>query len=288
MNPTDPVIIRRVRALQAWSDELRAGNRRIALVPTMGALHTGHLSLVRLARQRADRVVVSIFVNPAQFGPREDLTRYPRDLGGDVSKLRTVGADAVFVPTEADMYPEGNATWVHVDHLGEGMCGRTRPEHFRGVTSIVCRLLNAARPHVAIFGEKDYQQLVIVRRMVRDLMFDIEVVGAPTVREPDGLAMSSRNQYLRADARQQATALNAALHEVRQLHRAGVVDADTLIVEARRRLEREPLAEIEYIEVRDADTLEAVGKVEGRVVVALAVRFEGTRLIDNTLLEETG
>jgi len=184
MNPTDPVIIRRVRALQAWSDELRAGNRRIALVPTMGALHTGHLSLVRLARQRADRVVVSIFVNPAQFGPREDLTRYPRDLGGDVSKLRTVGADAVFVPTEADMYPEGNATWVHVDHLGEGMCGRTRPEHFRGVTSIVCRLLDAARPHGASFCENGYQQRVLLRRMRRHLRLGIHVVGTTAVREP--------------------------------------------------------------------------------------------------------
>jgi pantoate--beta-alanine ligase len=288
MNPTDPIIIRRVRALQAWSEEMRAAKRRIALVPTMGALHTGHLSLVRLARQRAERVAVSIFVNPTQFGPREDLTRYPRDLSGDIQKLRTVGADVVFVPTEADMYPEGNATWVDVDGLGDVLCGGTRPGHFRGVATIVCRLLNAAKPHVAIFGEKDYQQLVIVKRVVRDMMFDVEIVGAPTVREPDGLAMSSRNQYLRADARQQATALNAALHEVRQLHRAGVRDVETMVSEARRRLEREPLAEIEYIEVRDADTLEPRSKIEGRVVVALAVRFEGTRLIDNTVLEEMG
>jgi pantoate--beta-alanine ligase len=285
MNPIDPQIIRTVRELQQWSDGMRRAGRRIALVPTMGALHTGHLSLVRLAHQRADRVIVSIFVNPTQFGPTEDFDRYPRDLPGDVSKLKSVGADVVFAPSVADMYPDGNATWVDVERLTEGMCGRSRTGHFRGVTTVVARLLNAAKPHVAVFGEKDYQQCAVIQRMVRDLLIDVEIIAAPTVREPDGLAMSSRNAYLRPEARQQAVALNAALHDARQLYRAGIRDARALVHAARRRIRKEPLAEIEYIELCDADTLEPIHEASTRSVLALAVRFEGTRLIDNTVLE---
>jgi pantoate--beta-alanine ligase len=286
MSPTDPRIVRSVADLQRWSDEKRREGRRIALVPTMGALHTGHLSLVQLAHQHADRVVVSIFVNPTQFGPSEDYDRYPRDLAGDVAKLRTVGVDVLFHPTELEMYPAGNATWVEVSRLTEGLCGHGRPGHFRGVTTIVARLLNAVKPHVAVFGEKDYQQLVVLRRMVRDLLLDVEIVGGPTVRELDGLAMSSRNQHLRPEARRQATALNAALMEVRQLYRAGVREVASMLDAARKRIEEEPLAEVEYVEVRDAETLEDVKRIGGPVVVALAARFEGTRLIDNTVLEE--
>jgi pantoate--beta-alanine ligase len=285
MNPIDPQVIRGVRELQNWSDGMRRAGRRVALVPTMGALHTGHLSLVRLAHQHADRVIVSIFVNPTQFGPSEDFERYPRDLPSDVSKLKGVGTDVVFAPAVTDMYPEGNATWVDVERLTEGMCGRSRVGHFRGVTTIVSRLLNAAKPHVAVFGEKDYQQCAVIQRMVRDLLLDVEVVVAPTVREPDGLAMSSRNAYLRPEARQQATALNAALHDARQLYRAGIRDSRALIHAARRRIRKEPLAEIEYIELVDAETLETVAETGARSVLALAVRFEGTRLIDNTVLE---
>jgi len=285
MNPIEPKIIRSVRELQRWSDEMQRAGRRVALVPTMGALHTGHLSLVRAARQHADRVVVSIFVNPTQFGPHEDFDRYPRDLAADVQKLKGVSTDVVFSPSVAEMYPEGNATWVEVEGLTEGLCGRGRPGHFRGVTTIVLRLLHAAKPRAAVFGEKDYQQLVVIRRMVRDQLLDVEVIGAPTVREPDGLAMSSRNGYLRPEARQQATALNAALHDVRQLFRSGIRDARSLIHAARRRIRKEPLAEIDYIELRDAESLESLVRVEGRAVLALAVRFEGTRLIDNTVLE---
>jgi pantoate--beta-alanine ligase len=285
MNPIDPQILRGVRELQNWSDGMRRAGRRIALVPTMGALHTGHLSLVRLAHQHADRVIVSIFVNPTQFGPSEDFERYPRDLPGDVSKLKGVGTDVVFAPAVADMYPDGNATWVDVERLTEGMCGRSRVGHFKGVTTIVARLLHAAKPHVAVFGEKDYQQCAVIQRMVRDLLLDVQIIAAPTVREPDGLAMSSRNAYLRPEARQQATALNAALHDARQLFRAGIRDARALIHAARRRIRKEPLAEIEYIELVDAETLEPVTEAGARSVLALAVRFEGTRLIDNTVLE---
>lgn len=285
MNPIDPQIIRGVRELQNWSDGMRRAGRRVALVPTMGALHTGHLSLVRLAHQHADRVIVSIFVNPTQFGPSEDFDRYPRDLPGDVSKLKGVGTDVVFAPSVADMYPDGNATWVDVERLTDGMCGRSRVGHFRGVTTIVARLLNAAKPHVAVFGEKDYQQCAVIQRMARDLLLDVEIIAAPTVREPDGLAMSSRNAYLRPEARQQAIALNASLHDARQLFRAGIRDARALIHAARRRIRKEPLAEIEYIELVDADTLEPIAEAGPRSVLALAVRFEGTRLIDNTVLE---
>ena len=286
LNPTEPQVIRSVAELQRWSDEARASGKRIALVPTMGALHEGHLSLVQHGYRLADRVVVSIFVNPTQFGPTEDFARYPRDLARDLESLRKVGSDAVFAPSVEEMYPHGDATFVTVDRLTAGLCGRSRPNHFRGVTTVVARLLNAARPHVALFGEKDYQQLAVIRRMARDLCFGVEIVGAPIVREPDGLAMSSRNAFLSPRARLQATALNAALHEARALMRAGVRDAATLVGVTRQCIEKEPLAEIDYVELVDPDTLEPVRELRGRALLALAVRFEGTRLIDNTLLED--
>ncbi len=285
LSRTEPRQIGSVSELQCWSDETRAAGRRIALVPTMGALHEGHLSLVQAGYRLADRVVVSIFVNPTQFGPTEDFARYPRDLARDLESLRKVGADVLFTPSVEEIYPSGDATWVTVDRLTSGLCGRSRAGHFRGVTTVVARLLHAARPHVAIFGEKDYQQLAVIRRMARDLAFGVEIVGGPIVREPDGLAMSSRNAFLSSRARQQATALNAALHEVRALVRAGVWDAAAVCATARQRIEKEPLAEIDYVELVDAESLEPVREVGARSLVALAVRFEGTRLIDNTILE---
>ena len=284
LNPIEPRVICSVAELQRWSDAARAAGRRIALVPTMGALHEGHLSLVRLGYHLADRVVVSIFVNPTQFGPAEDFARYPRDLDRDLEALRKVGADVVFAPSVEEIYPSGDATWVDVERLTAGLCGRSRPGHFRGVTTVVARLFNAARPHVAVFGEKDYQQLAVIRRMARDLGFGIEVVGGQIVREPDGLAMSSRNVFLSARARQQATSLHAALHEARASVRAGVRDAEALVAQVRQRIEKEPLAELDYVELVDADTLEPLRAVRGPALLALAVRFEGTRLIDNTLL----
>jgi pantoate--beta-alanine ligase len=286
MNPTDPQIICGIGRLQAWSDEQRRQGRRIALVPTMGALHEGHLALVRLARHRADRVVVSIFVNPTQFGPDEDYGRYPRDLAGDIAQLRPLHVDAVFAPTADEMYPPGDATRVDVERLTDGLCGRGRPGHFQGVTTVVARLFNAAKPHVAVFGEKDYQQLQVIRRMARDLCFDVEVVGHATVREPDGLALSSRNAYLSNEARQQARSLQAALLETRELFHAGERDARRLLQIARLRLEKEPLANVEYVEVRDAESLEPLERLGERSVLAVAVRFESTRLIDNLVLED--
>jgi pantoate--beta-alanine ligase len=286
MRPTELAIIREVRELQSWADEARAAGKRIALVPTMGALHEGHLSLVRIACVYADRVVVSIFVNPTQFGPGEDFERYPRDLEGDVASLSTAGADVIFAPSTQEIYPEGDATRVEVERLSEGMCGRQRPGHFRGVTTVVARLFLAAKPHVAVFGEKDYQQLVTLRRMTKDLLFDVEIVAGPTVREPDGLAMSSRNAYLSREARHQARALNAALHEARELVRSGELEVHRLVEAARRRIEKEPLARVEYIEVRDAENLDPLERVDRRAVMGLAVSFAGTRLIDNTILED--
>ena len=285
LNPISPRVITGVAELQRWSDAARASGKRIALVPTMGALHEGHLSLVRLGYQLAERVVVSIFVNPTQFGPAEDFARYPRDLERDLDALRKVGADVVFAPSVEEIYPSGDATWVDVERLTAGLCGRSRPGHFRGVTTVVARLFNAARPHVAVFGEKDYQQLAVIRRMARDLAFGIDVVGGPIVREPDGLAMSSRNVFLSSRARQQATALHAALHEARASVRAGVRDAEALLAQVRQRIEKEPLAELDYAELVDADSLEPLRTVRGSALLALAVRFEGTRLIDNTLLQ---
>jgi pantoate--beta-alanine ligase len=272
--------------MQAWADAERAAGRLIALVPTMGALHDGHLSLVRIARSHADRVIVSVFVNPTQFGPGEDYARYPRDLAADLALLRRVHADVVFAPEVADVYPPGNHSSVAVAGLVEGMCGRGRPGHFAGVTNVVARLFHACRPHVAVFGEKDYQQLVVVRRMARDLLFGIEVLGGPTVREPDGLAKSSRNAYLSPEGRTQATALNAGLLEARQLFRAGERDARRLAAAVRDRIEKEPLAAVEYVELRDAETLEEMARADRRAVLAVAARFEGARLIDNTILEE--
>jgi pantoate--beta-alanine ligase len=280
-----PRVLRHVRELQRWADAERAAGRSIALVPTMGALHEGHLSLVRRARAAADRVVASVFVNPTQFGPGEDFDRYPRDLESDAVQLARSGCDVLFAPSVREMYPEGDCTRVEVEGPTDDLCGRHRPGHFRGVTTIVSRLLLAAKPHLAVFGEKDYQQLVVIRRLVRDLRFDVEILAGPTVREPDGLAMSSRNQLLDPCHREQARALNGALVEARRLHRSGERDPRRLVAAARQRIEKEPDARIDYVELRCAETLAPLERVDRAGVLAVAVRFGGTRLIDNTVLE---
>ncbi len=284
MSRTELRVVECVSDVRARVEFERAAGRRVALVPTMGALHEGHLSLVRLAGERADFVVVSIFVNPAQFGPGEDFDRYPRDLSADLAALSAERVDLVFAPRVDDLYPLGDATRVRVERVTEGLCGRDRPGHFEGVTTVVARLFNAVRPHVAVFGQKDYQQLVAIQRMACDLLFDVEVVGGAIVREPDGLAMGSRNAYLSAAARRQAPALRQALLEARDSFRVDG-DAAALLSAVRRRIEKEPLAEIDYVELRDAQTLEPVETLEGRAVLAVAVRFEGARLIDNLVLE---
>lgn len=286
-------LVRTVQDLQALADRERACGRRIALVPTMGALHAGHLSLVREARRRADRVWVSVFVNPAQFDDPKDLDRYPRTLEADLEACRRAGVDAVFQPEVGELYPAGSQTWVEVTGLSRPLCGATRPGHFRGVTSVVTKLLLAAKPHLAIFGEKDFQQLVVIRRMVRDLGFDVEIVGAPIVREPDGLALSSRNGRLDPEARRQATVLVSALDAAGRAVAAGERRCAALLHVARHEIAKAPRARIDYVELRDPDSLEpAPAELRGSALLALAVCFdppEGAagatvRLIDNRLL----
>ena len=279
--------------LQRLADSERAQGQRIALVPTMGALHAGHLSLVSEARKRADRVWVSIFVNPTQFDRADDFAGYPRDHARDLEQCRQAGVDVVYLPTVADLYPAGAETWVEVERLTEPLCGASRPGHFRGVTTVVSKLLLAAKPHVAIFGSKDCQQLAVIRQMTRDLGFDVEIVGAPTVREPDGLALSSRNVRLGSEARSQATALVRALDAAEAAIEAGERSRESLLAAVRGEITSASQATLDYAELRDPDTLElAPEELQGPTLLALAVHFEAdpsglgeaVRLIDNRVL----
>ncbi len=256
------------------------------LVPTMGALHEGHLSLVRRARAENDAVMASIFVNPAQFGPNEDLARYPRDLPGDLEKLRDEGVSLVFTPEPADLYPPGFQTWVVPGPLSETLEGERRPGHFRGVATVVAKLLNVLRPDRAYFGQKDAQQAIVIRRMAADLDLGAEIVVCPIVREADGLAMSSRNAYLSPEERRAATVLHRALRAAAGRFAAGERNGPSLRDAARSVLDSEPLANVDYVSAADPETLVEVDAVTGRVLVSLAVRFGGTRLIDNALLPE--
>lgn len=270
--------------MRARAEDLRRDGRRIAVVPTMGALHEGHLSLLRTARARADIVILTIFVNPTQFGPNEDLAKYPRDEVGDLAKARTCGIDLAFCPDAAAMYPAGAQTFVEVRELQQPLCGASRPGHFAGVATVVTKLFHLTRPHLAVFGEKDYQQLAIIRRMVRDLDFGIEIVGVPIMREPDGLAMSSRNAYLSTEQRRAALSLSAGLAAAEAAFAAGQRDAAALIAAARAPLDAEPTMRLDYLELRDADELTPVDKVTRRAVIAVAAFAGATRLIDNRVL----
>lgn len=281
-------IFRTPATMRARVEDLRRDGRRVAVVPTMGALHEGHLDLVRKARGLADVVILTIFVNPTQFGPNEDLAKYPRDEAGDIAKARAAGIDLAFCPEVGSMYPQGAQTFVEVRELQKPLCGASRPGHFAGVATVVTKLFHATLPHVAVFGEKDYQQLAIIRRMVRDLDFAIEIVGVPIVREKDGLAMSSRNAYLSADDRKAALSLSAGLAAAEAAYKAGERDAAKLVAAARAPIEAQSLARIDYVELRDADELSEIQRVERKAVLAMAV-FVGTenkktRLIDNRVI----
>jgi pantoate--beta-alanine ligase len=265
--------------------QARARFGRLALVPTMGYLHEGHLSLVRQAKAECGAVAVSIFVNPTQFGPTEDLTRYPRDLARDLRLLEAESVDLVFVPSVAEMYPEGYGTYVEVRGVTEMLEGAVRPGHFEGVATIVCKLLNIVQPSRAYFGQKDAQQTIVVRAMVRDLNLPAEIVVCPTVREPDGLALSSRNVYLTPEERRAAVALSRALRAAQARYAAGERAAEALRGAMREVLDAEPLALVEYVSAADPLTLrELAGMVEAGALLSLAVRFGKTRLIDNLLL----
>ena len=264
--------------------EARGGGRKVGLVPTMGALHEGHASLIRAARGEAGCVVVSIFVNPTQFGPGEDLGRYPRPLEKDMDLCRREGVDVVFTPSAGEIYPEGFATGVRVAGLSEKMCGAFRPGHFDGVCTVVAKLFTIVEPDVAYFGEKDAQQLAIIRRMAADLNLTPEIRGCPLVREPDGLALSSRNAYLSADERRRALALSAALAEARLLLAAGERDAAKVARAVRQKLEAAAGVETQYVAVADPDTLADLTRIADKVLVAVAAKVGATRLIDNCLL----
>ncbi len=275
-------------AMQAWADAERAAGRQIALVPTMGALHAGHLALVAEARRRAERVVVSIFVNPIQFDRRDDFERYPRTLDDDVSLSAGAGVDAVFAPPASAMYPEGFQTAVEVARVAEPLCGRVRPGHFRGVTTVVAKLFHCVRPHLAVFGEKDWQQLAVVRRMTEDLDFGIEIVGVPTVREADGLALSSRNRRLGPEDRVAARCVPQALVAAAAAVAAGERRPAAVVARAEAAIGAEPRARLEYAELRDPRTLEEAAEVAAPALLALAVWVGGIRLIDNRVLVPGG
>ena len=287
-------IIRTTRELQELADRERAAGAILALVPTMGALHPGHLSLVEEARRRADRVWVSIFVNPTQFNNPADFDGYPRSFEDDAEKCREAGVDVIFAPTPDQLYPLDAQTGVEVGALSEPLCGATRPGHFRGVTTVVSKLFLAAKPHVAVFGEKDFQQLAVIRRMARDLCFDVEVVGAPILREPDGLALSSRNVRLGPQARRESLALVRALDAAEKRVAEGERSRDAVLEAVREQLATASLAKVDYAELRNPVTLEdSPPELEGDALLALAVHFSpdpdgqgsDVRLIDNRVLQ---
>ena len=278
------LVFTRPQSMRLWAESSRMAGQRIALVPTMGALHAGHVALIDAARRHADLVVVSIFVNSIQFNRRDDFDRYPRDLDADARVCDEAGVDVIYAPSAGAMYPEGFESGVEVAHLTDPLCGAGRPGHFRGVTTVVTKLFNAVRPHVAVFGEKDYQQLAVVRRMAADLDFGIEIVGVPTVREPDGLALSSRNRLLSEGGRTAARCVPRALEAAAARLAGGETRAVALADAAMRQIEAESEARLEYAELRDPATLEAVEVVDAPTVLALAVWVGGVRLIDNRML----
>jgi pantoate--beta-alanine ligase len=280
-------VAKTIAEVRACVAQAHSAGRTVGFVPTMGALHTGHVSLIEAAAKRCDFVVVSIFVNPTQFGPTEDLDRYPRPFEKDLEICAEHGVDVVFAPTAAQMYPRENLTWVTVEKLTHRLCGASRPGHFRGVATVCAKLFHIVGPDVAFFGQKDAQQVLVIRRMVADLDMPLEIVVCPTVREPDGLAMSSRNQYLSSRERQDATLIYESLTLCRELIEAGERRADLLRARMREVLVRAPSMSVEYVSIADAETLDELDRVGGRVLAAVAVRLPSARLIDNILVDTT-
>jgi len=279
------LILRRIKETRAYSRTSRARGETVALVPTMGFLHDGHLSLIRTARDLADRVIVSIFVNPTQFGPNEDFERYPRDLARDKRLCEAEGVDVIFLPEASEMYPGGHATFVDVEGpLTLSLCAASRPGHFRGVATVVTKLFNICEPDVAVFGQKDAQQAAVIRRFTADLDLPVRIVVAPIVREDDGLAMSSRNVYLSDEERVQARSLNASLQKAREIFASGERDGAVILEAVKEAVASQPLAKLEYAELVDHDSLEPIRIIEKPALLAVAARFGTTRLIDNTLL----
>jgi pantoate--beta-alanine ligase len=265
--------------------QAKSAGKKIGLVPTMGALHEGHLSLIKAARKQCGFVAVSIFVNPTQFGPGEDLAKYPRPFDADVKACKESGVDIVFAPTDKEMYPEKNITWVNVEKLSEPLCGKSRPGHFRGVATVCAKIFNIVQPDIAFFGQKDAQQVIIVQRMAADLNMPLKIIVCPTIREKDGLAMSSRNKYLNTRERKDAALLYASLQEAEMLIGAGVRKSGELVREMGKILEISKQIKVEYISIVNAQTLDELDEVKGKALIALAVKLGSTRLIDNIMLD---
>ena len=278
-------IIKTVKEMQIEAERLRNEGKTIGFVPTMGYLHEGHLSLMLIAREQADVVVISIFVNPTQFGPEEDLDKYPRDFQQDERLAEEVGVDVIFYPGVQEMYPKKYHTYVNVDEITETLCGASRPGHFRGVTTICTKLFHAVKPHFALFGQKDAQQAAVIRRMVKDLDFDMEIIVGPIVREEDGLAMSSRNIYLTPPQRQDALSLNQSLQMADKMIKKGEKNSDTLIQVMREHIESKKHTRIDYIGVVHPETLKPQQNIEDSALIALAVFVGKTRLIDNIIID---
>ena len=277
-------IIKSIKEMQRWSDQRRQQGRTIVLVPTMGYLHEGHLSLMREGRRLGDMLVVSIFVNPTQFGPGEDLGAYPRDLERDFHLAEGAGADILFTPNSWDVYPNGFDTYIDQEKLPGHLCGLSRPGHFKGVMTVVTKLFHIVMPQIAVFGEKDFQQLAIIRRMAADLNFGVQIISHPTVREPDGLAMSSRNAKLSPEQRKSAIALSLALHHAQQQLHDGETRSGRLIQDARDLILSYPGTAVDYIRICDPDSLEDISTVDRPALMALAIKIGPVRLIDNRTL----
>lgn len=272
--------------MQSYSENLRMEGERIAFVPTMGYFHEGHLRLMKEAKKMADCVVVSIYVNPTQFGPKEDFSKYPRDLDRDLKMAQSVGVDVIFYPADKEMYPANYQTYVDVEKVTQNLCGKSRPGHFRGVTTVCCKLFNIVKPHMAVFGQKDFQQFITIKRMVDDLNMDLQIIGLPTVRESDGLAMSSRNKYLLKDEKSSALTLFKSLKLAQKLYAGGETKSSVIINEVEKLIKRTPHTAIDYIKICDTKTLKDADKIKSQSVIALAVKVGKTRLIDNHVFGE--
>jgi len=272
--------------MQSLSESLRQQGKRISFVPTMGYFHEGHLALMREAKKIANFLIVSIYVNPKQFGPKEDLSRYPRDFERDYRMAESVGVDVIFFPPDEEMYPQHYQTYVDVEKVTQNLCGLSRPGHFRGVTTVCTKLFNIVKPHVAVFGKKDFQQFITIKQMVKDLNLDLEIVGLPTVREADGLAMSSRNVYLKEDERLSALSLVKSLKLAQRIYEKGERNTSVIIKEVKEFIKNISSADIDYIKICDVVTLKDIQEITGEAVIALAVKIGATRLIDNHVFGE--
>jgi pantoate--beta-alanine ligase len=278
-------VAKTIESVRSLVKTARSAGKSVGLVPTMGALHIGHISLIEEAVKRCDFVVVSIFVNPAQFGPSEDFEKYPQSIEEDLEICRKAGVDLVFAPKAEQMYPTENLAWINVEKLTESLCGKSRPTHFRGVTTVCAKLFNIVAPDIAFFGQKDAQQAIVIKRMVADLNMPLQIVVCPTVRQSNGLAVSSRNKYLTEEQKKDALLIYKSLQTARRITEAGTKDTETIITEMRKILNQAPSINVEYTSIVDAETLQGLSEIEGKVLIAIAVKIDSTRLIDNIVVD---